>query len=196
MNHAEAVDEIEFFADWDEALELFGIALNESGVQAEYLKALTCEVKASTRQLNDCQVSSVTREIDRVRTDPTANLEDTFAAPALKLSETGDMRLDEIFASFDLIKVAARPDRLWRVADVARTLVPVRRDGINRRRTRFSQHGLVLLYRNSQGVSASCCQRVMPIRSAETKRLSYDAAEDTLSSVPALGPARRDTVME
>src|SRR5205807_10290503 len=75
-------------------------------------------------QLDDRHVGSGTGKVDRIGPDPAADLQNLFASPPLELSEAGDMRLDEIFPSLDLVEIFSRAHRTRRMPYIARTNVP------------------------------------------------------------------------
>ena len=87
----------------------------------------------SSREVDRREVGTGPSEVDRVRADPAADLEDPLATPPLELGEAGNVRLDEVLPSLDLVEVLARPNRLRRVSDVAGTGVPVPLDVVERR---------------------------------------------------------------
>src|SRR5260370_8583107 len=113
---------------------MFRVAQVEIRLQPEDVEALPAELEAFHREVHHRDVGAGPGEVDRVRTDPAADLEHLLAAPALEFGELGDVWFDEVLAGFDLVEVLARSDRVGRVADVAGPPVPVGADLVDDRR--------------------------------------------------------------
>ena len=137
VNDAERVNEVEDL--WgEEGRKLLGIALEERDPIAlvEDLGSLLGHLDRLLGQLGNGDLGAGTGEVDRVRSNATADLEHLRSRPAVKLRKDWNVWLDEVLPRFDLVEVLAASDRLWRVADVARAPVPV---GLNRLDRHFGE---------------------------------------------------------
>jgi hypothetical protein len=76
-------------------------------------------------EIDGGDLSAATGEIDGIGADAAADFEHFLAAPTIELGESGDVRLDEVLAGFDFVKVLPGADRRGRMADVAGTAIPV-----------------------------------------------------------------------
>jgi hypothetical protein len=82
------------------------------------------QLDALCRNIDGIHVGARAGEFQRIRPDPAANLKNALPVPALELSESGDVRLDEIFslAYFSGPRLAA--DGPITMSDIARATVP------------------------------------------------------------------------
>ena len=132
VDDAERVDQV-VRLDGDERRELFGVAGAKLDAirQPEHFGALAGEGHGFIGEVDGGDLRAVAGEIDGVRANAAADLQNFFAAPAFEIRESRDMRLDEIFASFHFIEVFARADGLRGVADVTGTAVPIIADAVD-----------------------------------------------------------------
>ena len=80
-------------------------AAMEAGREPKNLEAAPAKLQARLGQFDDGQVGSRTGEIDRIGADPAADLQNLLASPTVELSESWDMRLDEILPGLDLVEI-------------------------------------------------------------------------------------------
>src|SRR5947207_7240095 len=104
MNDSEGIDEV-VALDWHEPAQLLSVTMMEAGGQPEDLEALPAKLQARLGQFDDGQVGSRTGEIDRIGADPAADLQNLLTSPTVELSESWDMRLDEILPGLDLVEI-------------------------------------------------------------------------------------------
>src|SRR5438552_19078146 len=123
----------------------------------------------------------MTCEIDRVGPNATPDFEDAFPAPTLELGEAGNVWLDEVLSPLDLIKVLARTDGFWRVANVARTAVPVVLDRAN---TYVARGNRQLTVRNEIRILGRALRRVTLEAPAVLPLRTADVCLDSVTDLP------------
>lgn len=126
VNHPKGINQV-IRLDGNESAELLGIARAETDtvLESEYGGACAGELHGFVGEVHSGDLSASTGKVDGVRADAASDFQDPFAAPALELGERGNVRLNEVFASFDLVEIFPGADDSRRVADVAGTGVPV-----------------------------------------------------------------------
>src|ERR1051325_851165 len=103
----------------------------EATAEAECVEPLAGQRQARLRQFDSGVIGAGAREIDSVGTDATADLQHTFARPALKLGKIRYVRFNKILARLDLVKVFPGPEGRTRMPDIAGPPVPIRLNGGN-----------------------------------------------------------------
>src|SRR5581483_663830 len=133
MDDAERVHEV-VLLDWDERRQLLRVPVvkRDPVGKTEYFGALLRDAHRLVGQLGDRHLGAVPREIDGVGADPASDLEHAPVAPTWKFGEAGNVGLDKVLASLDLVEVLLAPDGLRRVSDVAGPAVPVLADLLDR----------------------------------------------------------------
>lgn len=126
VDDAERVDEV-VRLDGHKARELFGVA----GIEADLILKAEDGCTGAGKlhgffgEIDGRDFNAAAGEVDGVGADAAADFENFFAAPTVELGESGDVRLDEIFAGFDFVEILPRADGRRGVADIAGTAVPI-----------------------------------------------------------------------
>jgi hypothetical protein len=105
--------------------QLLGIGMHERRLQAIHLEALLAHVETLETQIHYCQDCSCSCKVDAFGAQAASDLKHSLAVPSVEHGEARYVWLDAILALLDLVKVLFATDRRQRVADVARSLVPI-----------------------------------------------------------------------
>ena len=124
MDHAKRVDEVEAAAT-EHLGQLFGVGGMKFAVEAKCGEALPGQRQADLGQFDRGITGAGPHEIDGVGADPAADLQHPFARPSGELGKSRNVRLDHVFAGFDLVEVLPGPDRQPGMPDVARPAIPI-----------------------------------------------------------------------
>ena len=106
VDHAPRVDEVELAVAERQRL---GVGDAQLGLETLEREPLAHRLDRRLGQIDACRIRAGPHELDEVRAEPDADLEDALAAPTARTLRSRDERLELVPAALDVLVELARP---------------------------------------------------------------------------------------